>query len=243
MSLKKITDVAVRVIRDLPNRPTGTGRMSASELKAAFDQAADAIKDAYNQMIDQLESADGAGYIGFRRSTEVSADNVQTAIENVQSQIRGVSQGAVANGSINADKLAKDAARWVDVSSEIRFENIYSIGDGAVTQRRISAWKMLYAPALGIVRYRIRLYLKTTGMATSLVFRMFGNYLPKADAMNGGPAAVSPALGDNTIGNVWASVEVDDIQNYYDLVVSANAAVDAVVEITGWYFCEGEDNG
>lgn len=121
MSLTRIRDAAVRVIRDLPNRPTGTGHMSAAALKAAFDQAAENIKTAVNQMIGQLESSGGAAEIGFRRSAEVPADTVQDAIENVQSQIAGVALGSIPDGSITPEKMQAGLLGLTDVTSLMTF--------------------------------------------------------------------------------------------------------------------------
>ncbi len=108
----KITDAMVNVIRELPNRPTGTGYMTAAQLKAKFDEAAENIKACFNNLIDDLQSSSAAASIGFARTTGVAEDTVQAAIVNVQSQIAGVSQGAVADGSITAAKLDADAFDW-----------------------------------------------------------------------------------------------------------------------------------
>lgn len=109
MSFQKIRDTAVEIIRNLPNRPTGTGHMTAAALKMAFDQAAENIKKCFNDLIDELGSDEAAENIGFMRSNSVPADTVQDAIENVQGQIAGVSQGAVADNSITTAKLQDGA--------------------------------------------------------------------------------------------------------------------------------------
>ncbi len=128
MSLTRIRDTAVEIIRNLPNRPTGLGgRMSAAALKMAFDQAAENIKNAVNQMIGELEGTGGAAEIGFQRSTGVPAENVQDAIENVQQQLAGASQGAVPNNSISTEKLV-DGAVTED-----------KLLDGAVTAEKIAS--------------------------------------------------------------------------------------------------------
>jgi len=127
MSLTRIRDTAVEIIRNLPNRPTGFGgRMSAAALKMAFDQAAENIKNAVNQMIGELEGTGGAAEIGFQRSTGVPADTVQSAIENVQQQLAGASQGAVPNNSISTEKLVDGA-----VTSD-------KIHNGAVTGEKLA---------------------------------------------------------------------------------------------------------
>lgn len=122
MSLTRIRDTAVEIIRNLPNRPTGFGgRMSAAALKMAFDQAAENIKNAVNQMIGELEGTGGAAEIGFQRSTGVPADNVQDAIENVQQQLQDSVQDprVLPNGSVTTEKLDSDAMGWEDVTETI----------------------------------------------------------------------------------------------------------------------------
>ena len=80
--------------------------MTASALKATFDKAGMLAKTAINKLIAALGASTAAGNIGFARSTEVPADNVQDAIDNVQSQIAGVALNTVPNGSIDTAQLA-----------------------------------------------------------------------------------------------------------------------------------------
>ena len=54
---KKISENVTKVIRNLPTRPTGpTGRYTATQLQAFFDQAAESIRTSFNALIDELRS-------------------------------------------------------------------------------------------------------------------------------------------------------------------------------------------
>ena len=105
MAFDRMTD-DMNIISKLPNEPNDEGGMTASALKATFDKAGTLAKTAINKLIAALGASTAAGNIGFARSTEVPADNVQDAIENVQSQIAGVALGSIPNGSIDTAKLA-----------------------------------------------------------------------------------------------------------------------------------------
>lgn len=119
MSFTKIPDVKTIIIRLLPNRPTGTGYMTARALKEAFDEAAENIKNYFNNLVVELGQKSAAANIGFQNTTGVPEVTVQAAIENVQEQIQAVSQGAVADGSITAEMFADDAFDWNDVTGTL----------------------------------------------------------------------------------------------------------------------------
>lgn len=236
MSFTKITDAAVRVIRNLPNRPTGTGRMSAAALKAAFDQAAESIKRYVNSLIDELQAATAAGQIGFARSAAVPADTVQDAVENVQGQIAGVSQGAIPNNSITAEKMHAGAIEWIDVSQYVNLEYNYGPHDAETTRHAIQRKNFRFAPALGMVRYVVTIRLTTTGLAYYIPFKQTGQYMPNMVELNGGAAAVSGLEGT---GGICAEYSVDAGQGDAALYLATEKAVDKLVTVSGWYFCEG----
>lgn len=116
----------MNIIAKLPDEPNDEGGMTAGALKATFDKAGMLAKTAINKLIAALGASTAAGNIGFAPTAGVPKTNVQDAIENVQSQIAGVSQGAVANGSITSEKLEDGA-----VTAE-------KIADGAVTGTKIA---------------------------------------------------------------------------------------------------------
>lgn len=104
------------VIKKLSNFPNRIDRLKATQLKAMFDQAAKNVQEDVKRLVSELGASTAAGNIGFARSTEVPADTVQDAIENVQSQIAGVAMGDVPNGSVTAEKLDARVLRAGNVS-------------------------------------------------------------------------------------------------------------------------------
>lgn len=97
------------VIKALSNFPNRIDRLKATQLKAMFDQAAKNVQADVKRLVSELGASTAAGNIGFAPTAGVPKTNVQDAIENVQSQIAGVSQGAVANGSIDTAQLANES--------------------------------------------------------------------------------------------------------------------------------------
>lgn len=114
------------IIAKYPDEPYEEEGFTSTAFKASFDQGAKLCKDAINKLVRALNAATAAASLGFRRTTNVPADNVQDAIENVQEQLAGVSQGAIPNGSITGEKM-QDAA----VTTE-------KLEDGAVTGGKIA---------------------------------------------------------------------------------------------------------
>lgn len=65
------------VIKKLSNFPNRIDRLKATQLKAMFDQAAKNVQEDVKRLVSELGASTAAGNIGFARSTEVPADNVQ----------------------------------------------------------------------------------------------------------------------------------------------------------------------
>lgn len=230
MSLTRIRDTAVEIIRNLPNRPTGTGHMTAAALKMAFDQAAENIKNAVNQMIGQLEDAGGAAEIGFQRSTAVPADDVQSAIENVQGQIAGVSQGAVPNGSITAEKMAAGAAGFRNVTSLLSITKVY---EGYPCD--ISALRFMFSAALNLMIVEGTVgFTKSGSGGFSSRYTVTGPFnfgyhggLISQESEQGNPRVNVSPLGDDILIDLILNNVPDDLyQNY------------AAIDLSAWLFCE-----
>lgn len=135
MSFRKIGEEVTRVIRELPTRPTGPlGKMTTAQLKAKFDQAASAVAAYVCDLIDELQSENAAGEIGFRATAGVNEDTVQKAIENVQRQLQDVALESVPDGSINANKLADSAVTGPKIAG------------GSVTREKFDSdtWTLVY---------------------------------------------------------------------------------------------------
>lgn len=88
-------------LRDQPN-------MQPSELKAYFDSSPEELRQAHNGLCDALSATTAAAALGFQRTAGVPADTVQSAIENVQSQLTDAVLGNIPSGSVTNDKLAQD---------------------------------------------------------------------------------------------------------------------------------------
>ena len=73
---------------------------------------------ALKRLIQELGLATAARNVGFEKTTAVNADNVQDAIENVQSKIAGVSQGGIADGAVTAEKIADGAVGTAAIADD-----------------------------------------------------------------------------------------------------------------------------
>lgn len=105
------------IISKLDDEPNDVGGLPAAALKAKFDLAGKLLKKALNDLVAALGNNAAAKSIGFAPTTAVNADNVQDAIENVQSQIAGVSQGGIANGAVTEEKIADGAVTSEKIKS------------------------------------------------------------------------------------------------------------------------------
>lgn len=112
-----IPDDVLGTISRLSNYPNRIERLKAAALKAQFDADAKTVMGALKRLIQELGLATAARNVGFEKSTAVNADNVQDAIENVQSQIAGVSQGGIADASITTKKIADEAVTSEKIKS------------------------------------------------------------------------------------------------------------------------------
>lgn len=107
MALTQLT-TDLNIIQALEDEPNDVGGLSAAQLKAKFDEAANAIKTFLNNtLIAELEGDTGAPNIGIEAIAELTdVDNVQDALEGIIVMLQDVTQGAVADGSITTAKLA-----------------------------------------------------------------------------------------------------------------------------------------
>ncbi len=125
-----IPDDELGTVSKLSNYPNRIERLKAATLKGRFDADAKTVMGALKRLIQELGLATAARNVGFEKTTAVNADNVQDAIENVQSQIAGVSQGGIADGAVTAEKIADGAVGTAAIADDaITAEKI---ADGAV---------------------------------------------------------------------------------------------------------------
>lgn len=133
---KLLTDLSI--ISLLDDEPNDVGGLSAEELKAKFDEAANTIKDYINEtLLPELASEIGAGNIGITTIAGVTgAENVQAALEKLELQLIDMTQGAVADGSINTAKLADDAVTAAKLANLA--VTAAALSDGAVETGKIA---------------------------------------------------------------------------------------------------------
>ena len=106
--IPRVTD-ELGTVSTLDDRPNDTGGLTAAELKAKFDADAGTLKDYVNDvLIPFLEGVSAAASLGITTIPGFSADNIQTALEQIVQAMQDVTQGSVADGSITLLKLAAE---------------------------------------------------------------------------------------------------------------------------------------
>lgn len=237
------------VIKKLSNFPNRIDRLKATQLKAMFDQAAKNVQEDVKRLVSELGASTAAGNIGFARSTEVPADNVQDAIENVQSQIAGVALGSIPDGSITAQQLAggavtaekvADGALVIDVSNQVTLGRPTVNGDyaGGSNQTR----RFLYVPSLGIVFFDFEvditeavslgdwIWVTQTGLPMSSWFQSYYQ-----------PVCCVGSLG--SIAGATVQHCVDPVGVLYRIapLKAIPAGGNEHFYVSGWYFTDGPE--
>ena len=113
-----IPDDELGTVSKLSNYPNRIERLKAATLKGRFDADAKTVMGALKRLIQELGLATAARNVGFEKTTAVNADNVQDAIENVQSQIADISQSGIADASITAAKIADGAVGTAAIADD-----------------------------------------------------------------------------------------------------------------------------
>ena len=103
MAIPKMTN-DLNIIQALSDLPNSEDELTAQELKAKFDEAGLTIQNYINKILIQAIAAE---QIPFSKTTAINADTIQTAIENVQSQVQEAATGTIVNGSVTKEKLAE----------------------------------------------------------------------------------------------------------------------------------------
>ena len=130
-----IPDDELGTVSKLSNYPNRIERLKAATLKGRFDADAKTVMGALKRLIQELGLATAARNVGFEKTTAVNADNVQDAIENVQSQIADVSQSGIADASITAAKIADGAVGTAAIADG-------AVGTAAIADDAVTAGKL-----------------------------------------------------------------------------------------------------
>ncbi len=104
---QKITEAAIAEsgVQSRPDKLTGT----AAQNKKVFDNLVTAVvREKFNALLDELTGAAAAAQLGITTIPGFSADNIQTALEQIVKAMQDVTQGSVADGSITLLKLAAE---------------------------------------------------------------------------------------------------------------------------------------
>lgn len=104
---QKITEAAIAAngVQSQPDKLTGT----AAQNKKVFDNLVTAVvREKFNALLDELTGAAAAAQLGITTIPGFSADNIQTALEQIVQAMQDVTQGSVADGSITLLKLAAE---------------------------------------------------------------------------------------------------------------------------------------
>ena len=127
----------MNIISKLDDEPNDVGGLSAASLKAKFDLAGNLLKKALNDLVAALGNNAAAKSIGFTPTTAVNKTNVQDAIENVQSQIAGVSQAGIADGAVTESKIADGAVGTNAI--KLGAVDTYRLKEAAVEESKIAS--------------------------------------------------------------------------------------------------------
>ena len=104
---QKITEAAIAAngVQSQPDKLNGT----AAQNKKVFDNLVTAVvREKFNALLDELTGAAAAAQLGITTIPGFSADNIQTALEQIVKAMQDVTQGSVTDGSITLAKLAAD---------------------------------------------------------------------------------------------------------------------------------------
>lgn len=104
---QKITQEAIAAngVQSQADKLTGT----AAQNKKVFDALVTAVvREKFNALLDELTGSGCAAQLGISTITGLSAETVQTALEQIMDTMQNISQGVVPNSSITLAKLAAD---------------------------------------------------------------------------------------------------------------------------------------
>lgn len=132
MGFTRFTD-NVSIHQSMADEPNIDDGLSAEQLKAKFDEPAEKLKNAFNNLIGELESNVSAGMMGAQKlnDTDSSDENIQAKLESLQSQITTINNTNIATSKIEDGAITTSKIANVNVTTE-------KIANGSVTTDKIS---------------------------------------------------------------------------------------------------------
>lgn len=106
-----------------------------NEIRDYLNTTLSGVVAAVSDKVAGLLGDSGAKQIGFTATEHIDKYNVQDAIEDVQAQLVSVSQGAVADGAVTAQKLANGAVTSAKIADGA--VGTAALADAAVTYDKI----------------------------------------------------------------------------------------------------------
>lgn len=127
----------LNIIQQLDDEPNDVGGLTAAELKAKFDEAGLTIQTWINET---LLPAMIAANLAFAKTTDIPADTVQAAIENVQESSAAATQALGNTLSATEESLqGQITENYNALHEELLQAVIGSIPDASVTYRKLAS--------------------------------------------------------------------------------------------------------
>ena len=123
----------------------GDMQLLFNEIRDYINTTLSGVVSTIGDTLTALQGKAGAGRIGFTRTAAVDRDNVQDAIECVQSQLVNVSQGGIADGAVTAQKLADGAVGTAALAdAAVTYDKIKdkAVGSAKLADNGVSAKKI-----------------------------------------------------------------------------------------------------
>ena len=127
--------VAANGVQSQPDKLTGT----AAQNKKVFDNLVTAVvRERFNALLDELTGTTAAEQLGIGTIPGFSADNIQTALEEIVTAMQEITQGSVADRSITLAKLAAEVtAAALGGAAESHTHGAGDINSGVLNADRI----------------------------------------------------------------------------------------------------------
>ena len=117
-----VGDYTNQDIASLPNKPSSAG-YTAEQLKARFDKLTkDVVSPKYNALIDELVSEYGAGNIGVETILNMTATDIQSALEELDARVNVVENEPGAETYVHIQGVATDT--WIIEHNLNRYPSI-----------------------------------------------------------------------------------------------------------------------